>query len=271
MKVSSCHFIPGDRPKLFTEKLPAEPSLIVIDLEDAVSPLKKEEARQNISRHLECRTDSAPLFVRVNQSETKEFDLDLRLLMKYPKVGVVLPKFETLRQLEKISSALPSNPIIPLVESFASLKNLPAMKFSENIVGLGLGLEDLLSECVQELDYRSAFVEHICTSFAVATRGHGLPAIGPVSLAIKDPIQLKEDCDRTFRQGFDGMQCIHPSQIAVLNKTFAVSDSLMQWAAEIVELADIQGYSGGYVRAGEVILSPPKLSRANRILKQRGN
>ena len=99
---NSLLFVPGSRPERFDKALEAGADIVIIDLEDAVSPADKDTARAALAAWLD---PAHPVLVRINAAETQWFEADLGLLASAGIAGVVLPKAERPEDIAAASRA----------------------------------------------------------------------------------------------------------------------------------------------------------------------
>src|SRR5579875_3203977 len=112
-------FVPGDRPDRFEKARTSGAHVAILDLEDAVAPDHKEQAREAVAAWLDA---ARPVYVRVNAPQSPHFVADLALLSRPGIAGVVVPKVEAPDDLAPVADAFPGDaPIVPLVESAQGL------------------------------------------------------------------------------------------------------------------------------------------------------
>ena len=99
---NSLLFVPGSRPERFDKALEAGADVVIIDLEDAVSPADKDTARAALAAWLD---PAHPVLIRINAAETQWFEADLGLLASAGIAGVVLPKAERPEDIAAASQA----------------------------------------------------------------------------------------------------------------------------------------------------------------------
>jgi citrate lyase subunit beta-like protein len=169
-----------------------------------------------------------------------------------------------------------SNPIklIALVESAKSLSNLNDIcKASPYLSGLVFAAEDFaLDMSITRTPSLSEFL-FARSAIATAARAHDLPStIDLVCTAFKGEEGLKtleEECLSGKRLGFNGKQCIHPTQVEIAQKTFSPSDKEVEWALRVViadEKADAQG-RGAWTLDGKMI-DVPVVGKAKATVKK---
>ena len=124
-------FSPGHRPEFFNKALASASKAIIIDLEDAVPPEQKKQARAHIQEFWQnCSVDNRKrVLVRINPIDTDFTNEDLAFLnaLEGP-INVVVPKVESLEQLNQFAEKVPSlNFIIPIIESARGIDSVKAI------------------------------------------------------------------------------------------------------------------------------------------------
>ena len=95
-------FVPGNRPERFAKALASGADAVIVDLEDAVAPADKEQARASLSNWLSAEH---PVVVRINAAGTRWHDEDLTLCAHPGVAAVMMPKAERASELERIARA----------------------------------------------------------------------------------------------------------------------------------------------------------------------
>lgn len=116
-------FVPGHRADRFDKAFASEADAVVVDLEDAVAPEDKGAAREALATWLNALT---PVVIRINGAETEWFQEDLSLLKQRGVLAVMLPKAESVAQIDVVRAAAPGLPLLPLVESGLGLRRVAA-------------------------------------------------------------------------------------------------------------------------------------------------
>ena len=259
---NSLLFVPGSRPERFAKALQAGADVVVIDLEDAVGPADKDTARAALAAWLD---PAHPVMVRINSAETPWFAADLALLAHAGIAAVVLPKAERAEDVAAASRAGQGLAVLPLVESARGFAQRHVLARSANVERLVFGTIDFQADmnmrCTEDelLPFRTALV--------LASRLAGIaPPIDGVCTAIEDAELLDKESRRARRLGFGGKLCIHPKQVAVVNRAFTPSAEEVAWAQRVIE-ADAR--SGGAVVAVDgKMVDKPVVLRAATILRE---
>lgn len=267
MTARSYLFVPADRPDRFAKALAAGADAVVVDLEDAVPPGRKREARDALANWLAADLAPARVVVRVNAAGTAEHEDDLRACAHSAVAAVMVPKAEDPATLADASAAAGGRALIALVESargIAALRPIAAVEAVERIAfgsidfQLDLGIEGDGDEL---LLFRSKIV--------LASRLAGLaPPIDGVTTAIDDAATVTRDAARARRLGFGAKLCIHPRQVAAVHDAFMPSAAELDWARRV--LAAAQGSAGAAVAVDGKMVDAPVIGRARALLARSG-
>lgn len=232
-------FVPGSRPELFAKAAASECDAISFDLEDAVLPEKKAEARAAIADFI--RAGLAPgkvVVVRMNALRSTWFDGDLEAL---PETGIDLinlPKVESADDIHAAVKVLsPGVGLLATIETPKGLRLAGEIATAHaHVVGLQIGYADLLGATGME---RSAVttIDFVRLSVRFAAAEAGIEAYDGAFLNVKDLEGFRAEAEAAWRQGFAGKSCIHPSQIAVANEVFTPRAEEIEHSHRIVEAA----------------------------------
>ncbi|KAL9010207.1 MAG: hypothetical protein Q9173_004834 [Seirophora scorigena] len=256
---------------------------LTYDLEDSVSPGRKLEARHNVRHflHQSRPSGSKEIAVRINAVQTSFAEDDLTELLHSPNLDtIVVPKVNSPSDLrfvtDVLSHILPArhtgNPsmttappikLLALIESAKALTELSAIcKASPYLSGLIFAAEDFALDL--SLTRTPSLTEFLFarSSIATACRAHKLPStIDLVCTSYKGVEGLKrleEECISGKGLGFNGKQCIHPSQVDIVQKAFAPGQEELQWAVRIM-IADVKAVQqgrGAWTLDGRMIDAP---------------
>jgi citrate lyase subunit beta/citryl-CoA lyase len=255
-------FVPANRPERFAKAAASGADRVIVDLEDAVAPADKRSACASLSRVV--LPDNAHVYLRVNAASTEWFDENIDVAAKLPLAGVLLPKAESAADVARAASRLPNElPIVPIVETAVGVWNVLDVARAKRVERLVFGALDFeLDTGMLEGDDTFAYAR---SRIAIASRVAGLaPPIDSVTIAIDDDARLSRDAERSRRFGFAGKLCIHPRQVATLNRLFRPSDDELAWAGAVLdELARRPGV-GVFAFHGTMV-DRPVIERARRI------
>jgi citrate lyase subunit beta / citryl-CoA lyase len=266
-------YLPGNSPKLMLNAGIHQPDGIILDLEDAVAPAKKYEARfmvRNALRAIDFY--GAERMVRINQAPLG-FE-DLEYVIPHNVNLILLPKCEHGDQVRKLEAKVVeiqrrhglTDPIwfMPIIESALGVINAPEIaSASPRVASIAIGLEDYTADLgVQRTaEGRESFLAR--SQVAIAAHAAGVQAIDSVFSDFHNQEALKQVILESKSLGFEGMGCIHPLQIAVIHQNYAPDEKAVERAKAIVKAfyeAEEKGL--GVVALGSKMIDAPVVKRA---------
>jgi len=271
-------YLPGNSPALMINAGIHKPDGIILDLEDAVAPEKKDEARylvRNALRQIDFY--GAEKMVRINQIPLGLDDLDY--IIPHNVNLVLIPKCETAEQIHQVEKRIAdikkreklnySVWLMPIIESALGVVNAYSIaKASENVVSLAIGLEDYTADLGTKRTNEATESFYARSQVVNAARAAGIQPIDSVFSDVADLDALKENVIKSKALGFDGMGCIHPRQIKVITDNFAPDVHEIEKAKKIVNAFLEAGEKGfGVVSLGTKMIDPPVYKRAMRTIK----
>ena len=278
MRLRSLLFVPGDRPERMEKAMAGAADALILDLEDAVAPAAKPEARRAVRAFLgEQQTSRAkPVFVRVNPLDGGLTDEDLDAILPGHPDGIVLPKAEGGDSVAELARRLTvrgnATALILAIttETPAAMFGLGTYGGQSRLIGLTWGAEDLPAAIgaatSREEDGRYTppyqLARSLCLFGAAAA---GVQPIETVYPAFRDLDGLTAYAARARRDGFTGMMAIHPAQIDVINAAFTPSDSEIAHARAVVAAFEASPDAGVLQLDGRMI-DRPHLVQAQRLL-----
>jgi citrate lyase subunit beta/citryl-CoA lyase len=259
-------FVPGDRPERFDKALASGADEIIIDLEDAVAPQAKAAARAHVAEWLAGHGKGRTICLRVNGAQTEWHDADMGLTAS-PTIGaVMLPKAESATTLMDVKKRLQaSQRLIALIESVAGILSLRAIAHSGAVERIAFGSVDFCTDA--GMQDRFGALDSIRAAIALESRFARLEApIDGVSTALDDAETLATDVARARALGFGAKLCIHPKQVAIVNRGFLPSAQEREWALKVVEAIERQPH--GAVAVDGKLIDKPLVEQARLILAQ---
>lgn len=269
-------FAPGSDMKKAEKALGSQADSVILDLEDAVAPSEKVQARTNVAQLLE-RQRSKQVLVRINALTTVWSLQDMLAILPQSPDGILLPKTESTADVQALSWVMDQvggqgeTKIYPLIETAAGVENAKEIvQASQRIGQLFFGALDYY------LDLGLSYTEDPeCALYArsrlVAASVSGkLPGpIDTVYPVIKDEDGLRRDCVNAKKLGFRGKMIIHPAQIPVVQEVFASSKEELQDAKQIVDIYEKAQLEGkGAIQWKGKMLDEPVLRRAKQIVAE---
>jgi citrate lyase subunit beta/citryl-CoA lyase len=253
-------FCPADRPDRY-RKAAAAADMVILDLEDGVSPPDRPGARAALITTL---LDPQRTIVRVNPVGTEEFSLDVAALAETPYSTVMLAKTESVDDV----NALGPRHVIALCETARGVLESANIAAAASTVALMWGAEDLVaslggrSSRTESGDYR-AIATHARSQVLLAARAHDRGAIDAIHLDIADVEGLRMEAEDAAASGFCATACIHPTQVEMVRAAYRPTDDEIAWASGVSKAA--AGERGVFVYQGRMI-DAPLLRHAQQIL-----
>jgi citrate lyase subunit beta/citryl-CoA lyase len=263
-------FLPGHRPEFFNKALASASKAIIIDLEDAVPPEQKKQARAHIQEFWQnCSADNRKrVLIRINPIDTDFTNEDLTFLnvLEGP-INVVVPKVESLEQLNQFAGQVPSlNFIIPIIESARGIDSVKAIASHPLVLRLALGNIDTQADLGLRCDEEETELLPVKYAINLASRLAGIaPPIDGVSTDIHNSELLTKDTHRAKRLGFGAKLCIHPKQVDVVTSCFTPTEKEIDYAKRVVE-ADSNS-QGAAVQLDGKMIDRPVVLLAKRTLQ----
>ena len=246
-------FIPADRPERFAKAAASGADGIILDLEDAVAPENKYQARQSLCADF---TD-LPVVVRINAPGTAWYDDDMAVVARLPVAAIMVPKAEKPASLAVIAAAKPVLALIETARGLAAARDIAACGHAGR---LAFGSVDYAADlgCAHTREALSAARLEV----VLASRLGGLPApIDGVTLGLGDMTVAGEDAAYARGLGFGGKLLIHPAQAGPVSAAFSLTAEEQEWALQVLSTK-----SGGVVTINGEMVDEPVRRRARAIL-----
>ncbi|MDA3647883.1 CoA ester lyase [Saccharopolyspora indica] len=227
-------YVPADRPDRVRKALTSDADVVLVDLEDAVAPARKDEARANAVRLLADASPARPVQVRINHPSTPWHEADVAALAGLPlAVGARIPKVEATAEVRKLAAALPQRALHLLIESALGVEHaMDIATAAPQVASIGLGEADLRSD-LRVVDETG--LSWARSRVVVAARAARLPP--PVMSAypnVRDLDGLAESCRTGRALGFRGRTAIHPAQLNPIRTAFLPTTEEVRRAREVV-------------------------------------
>tara|TARA_B110000438_G_scaffold297839_1_gene344897 strand:- start:276 stop:1130 length:855 start_codon:yes stop_codon:yes gene_type:complete len=237
--IRSLLFAPGNHAEVVAKMPRSGPSAAVIDLEDAVPPNRKADARQIASAAIANLVGIVPLFVRINAPDTVHFPEDIRDGLPIGLSGVVVPKLASAADVDTVVAALDAQghnslQIIAGLETVAGVVDARAVTTHPRVRWCYFGAEDYVVDLGGVRTSSNHEVATARTMVAQAARLGGVQALDMVVTDFGDNGRFLSEATEARALGFSGKLCIHPSQVPLANKAFRPTSAELAWATEVV-------------------------------------
>ncbi|OJD15248.1 hypothetical protein AJ78_04470 [Emergomyces pasteurianus Ep9510] len=287
-------YVPGSSERMLEKSRSLVADCVAYDLEDSVTGSKKVEARTLIRNTIDQPMPSGikERAVRINSVSSGLALADLTEVLQSPNLTtLVVPKVDSASDLHFVSDVISftqstmkpthSNPnpsnntpisIIALIESAKSILNLPEIcsAIPHQLSGLIFAAADFSKDL--SLTQTPSLNEFLYARSAIVTaaRAYDLPStIDLVCTDFRTPAVLENEALNGKRMGFNGKQCIHPSQVELVQQIFSPEEKEVEWAVRVV-VADAQAAEegrGAWALDG-MMIDVPVVERAKGIVKK---
>ncbi|HEY2193827.1 MAG TPA: CoA ester lyase [Actinomycetospora sp.] len=242
-------FVPGGRADMIAKAPRSSPDAIAVDLEDAVAPGDKDEARRTAVAAVEdLPDDGALVLIRVNPPGTPWFDDDVEAVAG-TRAGVVLPKYEEPAQLRDLRERLGEREVVVGIETARGVAGARELLAETDVLAGYFGAEDFIASVGGRRTPSSREVLFARSEVLLAARLGGVGALDQAVVTVRDAESFRADAAEGRDLGYDGKICIHPAQVTLAHEVFTPSDEEIAHARDVVEA----GRAGVGVVNGEMV------------------
>ena len=287
-------YLPGSEPKYFVNAALYKPDAIIFDLEDAVHFAEKDSARIMVRNALRAVDfGGCERMVRINQLPLGFSDLE-EVVPQAPDL-LLLPKTDNPEQVVEVDRRIGEivarvhpaarnnsrsggpgegieRPIwlMPILESAIGIENAFAIATaSTRVCAMTIGLEDYTSDLGVAKTAEGQETLYARLRLVNAAKAAGVQTIDSVYADIGDLEGLARWGEQSRALGFEGMGCVHPSQIAVVERAFAPSEAEVEKALKIVAaFEEAQAKGLGVVSLGAKMIDAPIVIRARKLVER---
>ena len=235
-------YMPGSNARALEKARSLDADALILDLEDAVAPAAKEEARALVMAALaHGGYGHRERVVRVNGAATPWAAADLAAAARSGADAVLLPKVEAAETVREAERALAAAGAPPELALWCMIETPRGVLAADAIAGASARLACLVvgtSDLTKDLAARATPARlEVLTSLGLvllAARAHGLAALDGVHLDLADDAGFMAACQQGRDLGFDGKTLIHPRTIEPANRAFAPDEAEVAHARRIV-------------------------------------
>src|SRR4051812_32207914 len=232
-------FAPGHSAKLLDRVFTAGADALMLDLEDAVPPQHKAEARRMVAAALADPPAPARAWVRVNAARTDMCAADLDAVAGHA-YGIRIPKTESPDDVAWVAARAPGLPIICAIENARGVLAAQEIAAVPGVRHLAMGGGDLQRDL--NTSGGNAQPASVRSPLVVCSRAAGIePPIDSVFPRLSDDAELRSQAEFARSLGFSGKSAIHPRQLPVLHEVFTPSERGGAWAQEAREVLGAAG------------------------------
>lgn len=255
----SALYLPASNARAIEKARGLPCDLVILDLEDAVAPGMKDEARKGA-------VDAArqgmgkPVAIRINGPESQCHAADILAVRNSACDFVVLPKVERPQDAEDAAQKL-GKPVMPMIETPRAVINAAAIAAEMDVIGLIAGTNDLAKELRLPPGAGRGGLSLSLQVIVLAARACGRWALDGVFNDLADVQGLEAECHDGRTQGFDGKTLIHPNQVDITNRAFSPSEAEIEDARALIDAA-----SGGAERFRDRMIETLHVEMAKSLL-----
>jgi citrate lyase subunit beta/citryl-CoA lyase len=270
-------YMPGANERALEKAKGLTADAIIFDLEDAVAPDAKAEARDRVCAAVQSgEYGMRELTIRVNGLDTQWHADDLRAAAAAGPAAVVVPKVNSVDDVTAIEKGLVAAGARDHTKIWAMVETPIAMLHAEQIASssdrltvLVMGTNDLAKELhAEHVPGRQPLVTGLALCL-LAARATGKVILDGVYNDIKNEEGFEAECVQGRQMGFDGKTLIHPAQLEPCNRVFAPSEAEIEQAGRIIaafEEAEAEGR--GVVTVDGRMVENLHVDQARRTLAQ---
>jgi citrate lyase subunit beta/citryl-CoA lyase len=267
-------YLPASNPKALAKARTLPADVVVLDLEDAVAPEAKSDARRAaVAAVREGGFGGRELAIRVNGLDTPWGADDLAAAAEAGPDAILVPKVskpvDIVEYDGRLAQAPPATALWAMIETCAAVPRLDAIAACAAETRLSLfvmGTNDLAKEMRARLTPdRAAFVP-VLVQAVIAARAHGLTILDGVCNEFRNLDAFRAECEQGQILGFDGKALIHPDQVPICNEVFSPSAEELAWAEAVISAFALPENAGkGAIRVEGKMAELLHLDQARRL------
>jgi len=243
-------YMPGSNARALEKGRDLPADCLILDLEDAVAPEAKLQARDAVVKALQKGFGEREVLVRINGLDTRWWVEDINAAAAARPDGVLVPKVSSPRQLQDLAARLvdmgtdPHVRVWAMMETPLAMLNVPdiaaaALDSETRLAGFVMGTNDLAKDTRAHLVSGRAPMVPWLMNCVAAARAYGLDILDGVYNDIGDADGFAAECRQARDFGFDGKTLIHPRQIEPCNAAFSPSAEEVETARKIIAAFDL--------------------------------
>ena len=276
-RLRSLLFAPASRPDMCAKLPRSGPDGVVLDLEDAVAPAAKPEARSQAratAAELRRQHPDLAIFVRVNPPDTEWFADDVAESLDEGLTGVVVPKLESAAQVDGVQRALAQADqdhlrLMAGIETAAGVAQVADVLGHPRIDWAYFGAEDFITDMGGIRTDDGFEVLYARSQVALAARLAGVPVLDQVVTEFSNDELFVSDAAAGRSIGYSGKLCIHPAQVPLANRSFSPSPEEQERARALLAVWDAAQARGEASVAFEgQMIDEPLARRARAVLDE---
>jgi citrate lyase subunit beta / citryl-CoA lyase len=271
----SALYMPASNAKAVAKARTLPADIVILDLEDAVAPEMKAQAREAaVAAVREGGFGTREVAIRANAIDSEWGLADLEAIAASGANAVLVPKVSSPADIHRYQAALNSAhapmKLWAMIETCACIPQLDAIAALAAHTRLSLfvmGVNDLAKEMRAQLTpERTPFLPFLSMAVAAA-RAHGLSILDGVCNEFRDMAVFRAEAEQGLEFGFDGKTLIHPDQISPCNEVFSPGAGELAWAQAVIAAFALPENTGkGVIRVEGKMTELLHLEQAQRLM-----
>ena len=268
-------YMPGANERALEKAKTLETDALILDLEDAVAPDAKEQARDRVcAAAASGEYGNREITIRINGLGTQWHDADLATVVAAKPAAIVVPKVNSADEVRELDAAITAAggaddlALWAMIETPEAIRNVASIATaSERLTVLVMGTNDLVAELhAVHVPGRAPILTALSLS-VLAARDAGKVILDGVYNDVKNAEGFEAECLQGRQFGFDGKTLIHPSQLEPANRLFAPSPSEVEHAQAVIAAFDEATTQGkGVATVNGKLIENLHVADAHRIL-----
>jgi len=252
----SALYTPGANPAVLLKAANSAADVLIFDLEDAVAPEAKAEARGHVVRALAERSlRGRTVIVRVNGLGTPWVKDDIRVIARAGMAGVLFPKISTPRDVKQAETLLSMYGVPRAAELWCMIETPLAILNAQALGALAqakgsrmstwvLGTNDLVKDLrARHTPQRENLMPMLAIAL-MAARASGLAVLDGVHNDVQDSAGFDFTCQQGRTMGFDGRTLIHPTQVGGCHAAYSPTAAEVADARAVIEAFSLPENAG---------------------------
>ena len=271
-------FLPGNTPNMLINGEALGADAMILDLEDSVSPAEKDSARILVRNYLRTHGERDTfLIVRINATDTKYWQDDLAMILPEKPDAIMPTKVNGKAMLQTLTDAMErveesaglkeKTRLIPLIETAMGVeKAMEIASFSDRIIGLALGGEDLTADLHCRRTKEGMEILYARTRLVCAGRAAGIDVFDTPFTDVDDIEGLEKDAYFAKGLGFSGKLVISPRHIDIVNEVFSPSPEEIEYARQVLKcIREAKAMGKGVASLRGKMIDAPIVARARQV------
>ena len=234
-RLRSLLYLPANRASAIAKARTLASDAVILDLEDAVQPDAKAQARAAaVAAALAGGWGDRLLFLRVNGIGTPWHTDDMAAAHVDGFAGIVVPKIDSAAEAAQVAAHAGGRPVLAMIETPAGVLNAPAIAATPGVAALTAGMADLANLLNCGSDAGRTPLLYSLSAIVIAARAAGIACFDGVCTEFRNEEAFRAEAEQGKLLGFDGKTLIHPSQVDPCNAVFSPSPEEIAHARALI-------------------------------------